>query len=321
MAQSNFNSGYGFKADNYGEGKGFGGGMGFGYGGQYGYGGDQVFFNASKDGPVAKDLGAGDDVVRVSADQGGQVRLTFTSAEVGNGNAYDSNTMMNQDGGLAVRLQLEDSAGNLTGPVSRFDDEGITFDSAKRGLTFDVRDLVSGVARGDQFEVVRLGTQQGDKLGVSDPSRSYYINAGMGDDTVTGGRANDFLVGGAGNDTLDGRRGNDMLLGGGGKDTFVFDTSLNASINVDRVLDFSVADDSFQLSKSVFMGLSEGPLAANAFALSTAAPMAEQRIIYDQGTGALSFDVDGGARDNAVNFATLVNKPADVSAMDFFVTT
>lgn len=308
MTWNTFNSGYGGKDS--------------GYSGGYGYGknGDQAYVNVSKDGPVAKDLGDGDDVVRVRADQGGQVRLTFTSAEVGNGNAYDSNTMANQDGGLAVRLQLEDGAGNLTGAVSRFDDEGITFDSARRGLTFDVRDLVSGTARGDQFEVVRLGTQQGDTLGVSNASRAYYINAGMGDDTVTGGKAQDFLVGGAGNDTLDGRRGSDMLLGGGGKDTFVFDTRLNASINVDSVLDFSVVDDTFQLDKSVFMGLPEGPLAADAFALSTADAAAEQRIIYDQGTGGLSFDVDGGARDNAVAFATLVNRPADVSAMDFFVT-
>ncbi len=308
MTWNTYNSGFGGKD----------GGFGGGYG--YGKGGDQAYVNVSKDGPVAQDLGDGDDVVRVKADQGGQVRLTFTSAEVGNGNAYDSNTMANQDGGLAVRLQLEDGAGDPTGAVSRFDDEGITFDSARRGLTFDVRDLVSGTARGDQFEVVRLGTQQNDSLGVSNPSRAYYINAGMGDDTVTGGKAQDFLVGGAGNDTLDGRRGSDSLLGGGGKDTFVFDTRLNASINVDSVLDFNAADDTFQLDKSVFMGLPEGPLAAEAFALSTADAAAEQRIIYDQGTGGLLFDADGGARDNAVAFATLVNRPADVSAMDFFVT-
>ena len=313
MTWNTYNSGYDGK-DSFFSGYGFGGGYG------YGKNGDQAYINVSKDGAVAKDLGDDSDVVRVNADQGGQVRLTFTSAEVGNGNAYDSNTMANQDGGLAVRLQLEDGAGNLTGAVSRFDDEGITFDSVRPGLTFDVRDLVSGTARGDQFEVVRLGTQQNDSLGVSNPFRAYYINAGMGDDTVTGGRAQDFLVGGAGNDTLDGRRGSDSLLGGGGKDTFVFDTRLNASINVDSVLDFSAVDVTFQLDKSVFMGLPEGPLAADAFALSTADATAEQRIIYDQGTGGLAFDVDGGARDNAVAFATLLNRPADVSAMDFFVT-
>src|SRR3712207_6990744 len=52
-----------------------------------------------------------------------QIRLTFTSAEVGNGSATDAGTMTNQDGGLAVRLQSENRAGDLTGKISRFDDE------------------------------------------------------------------------------------------------------------------------------------------------------------------------------------------------------
>ena len=58
--------------------------------------------------------------------------------------------MANQDGGLAVRAQAEDADGMLMGPVSRFDDEGITF-RATGDFTFDVRDLVSGVERGNAF--------------------------------------------------------------------------------------------------------------------------------------------------------------------------
>ena len=53
---------------------------------------------------VQRDLGDGNDTVTISAGRGvPEVRLTFTSSEVGNGNARDSNTMANQDGGLAVR--------------------------------------------------------------------------------------------------------------------------------------------------------------------------------------------------------------------------
>ncbi|MGJ3627259.1 hypothetical protein AB5I41_10500 [Sphingomonas sp. MMS24-JH45] len=55
--------------------------------------------------------------------------------------------MANQDGGLAVRVQAEDADGNLTGPVSRYDDEGITFIAGTQGITFDVRDLVGRAAR------------------------------------------------------------------------------------------------------------------------------------------------------------------------------
>jgi Ca2+-binding RTX toxin-like protein len=181
-------------------------------------GADTAVFNVTTDGADTVDLGAGSDVVSVSADAAAQVRLTFTSAQVGNGNPNDSNTMMNQDGGLAVRLQAEDGSDGLTGPVSRYDDEGITFVGGV-GVTFDVRDLVSGVQRGDQFQVVTLGTMAADTLTAVQAARPYYFNAGMGDDTITGGTANDFLVGGAGLDTLDGGAANDSYIGGGGNDT------------------------------------------------------------------------------------------------------
>jgi len=194
-----------------------------------GDGDDTAIFNVSTDGADAVNLGSGSDLVNVSAAATGQVRLTFTSAEVGNANANDAGTLANQDGGLAVRLQAEDGIGGLIGPVSRFDDEGTTFVAAA-GTTLDVRDLVSGVQRGDLFEVVSLGTSGNDTLNASQAARPYYFNAGQGNDTVTGGTANDFLVGGAGNDTLDGMGGNDSFIGGGGND-FVdggagFDTAI-----------------------------------------------------------------------------------------------
>ncbi|KQT85325.1 calcium-binding protein [Aurantimonas sp. Leaf443] len=183
-----------------------------------GAGNDVADFDVSTDGLDSVDLGADSDRVNVSSAAGGQVRLTFTSAEVGNGLAADGNTMANQDGGLAVRLSAEDGGDGLAGPVSRFDDEGVTFVAATPGLTFDVRDLVSGAARGDAFEVVTLGTSGNDTLTALDPARATYVNAGAGNDTVTGGAAADFLVGGAGDDTLNGGFGNDSFIGGGGND-------------------------------------------------------------------------------------------------------
>ena len=136
---------------------------------------DIARLNVTKDAATSQDLGEGDDtvVVKGSADQ---VRLTFTSAEVGNGNPLDSNTMLNQDGGLAVRLQAEDGADGLTGPISRFDDEGINFRSTNNS-TFDVRDLVTGAQRGDQFDVVSLGTAKDDSFDESGSREAYYTNA------------------------------------------------------------------------------------------------------------------------------------------------
>ncbi|NUB43993.1 hypothetical protein GEU84_006345 [Fertoebacter nigrum] len=201
-----------------------------------GKGSDTMFFNVVTDGADQVNLGTEDDVVNVSGPGVSQVRLMFTSSEVGNQSVNDSGLLTNQDGGLAVRLQAEDGAGMLTGATSRFDDEGISFVSTTPGMTFDVRDLVSGVARGDGFEVVQLGTVQSERLQAAAPSRSYYINAGQGNDTVTGGMANDFLVGGAGNDLLSGGQGNDSFIGGGGNDT-MFGGAGN-----DRAI-FSIATD------------------------------------------------------------------------------
>jgi Ca2+-binding RTX toxin-like protein len=284
-----------------------------------GAGSDRAIFNVSTDGADQVNLGDGSDTVSVAAGSAGQVRLTFTSSEVGNGSPNDSNTMPpNQDGGLAVRLQAEGGSDVLSGTVSRFDDEGTTFVAATPGVTFDVRDLVAGTQRGDQFEVVALGTSGGDNLTAPDAGRPSYFNAGMGNDAVTGGTAADFLVGGAGNDALNGGLGSDTHIGGAGADAFAFTTALGSS-NIDKINDFSSVDDTVQLDNAVFVGLADGPLAAEAFAFSTDIAEDDDRIIYDQSTGNLFFDADGGSRDNSVAFATLVNRPADLNSTDFLV--
>ncbi|RYI82651.1 MAG: hypothetical protein EON47_23375, partial [Acetobacteraceae bacterium] len=216
---------------------------------------------------------------------------------------------------LAVRFQMEDGADGLKGPISRFDDEGITF-KATAGSTFDVRDLVAGTQRGDQFEAVQLGTMANDVIDHSHDTEAYYVNAGMGDDAVTGGSGRDFLVGGAGNDTLTGGTGQDSLLGGGGADTFVFDS---CDTSPDSIVDFTAADDTIQLDGRVFQGLPAGVLAADSFALLSAAESADDRILYDADTGNLFFDADGGSRDDLVNFAVLTTKPVGVSAADFVI--
>jgi Ca2+-binding RTX toxin-like protein len=108
-------------------------------------GDDQAIVNYATSGADLINLGDGSDLVNVTG-PAGQVRLSFTSGEVGNGKANDAGSQANQDGRLAVRLQGEDGADSLSGDVMRFDDEGMTF-VASVGVTFDVRDLVSGVAR------------------------------------------------------------------------------------------------------------------------------------------------------------------------------
>ncbi len=204
-----------------------------------GAGDDFAFANVTTDGADTVDLGQGYDAAFITANSAGQVRVTFTSAEVGNDNPNDSNTLANQDGGLAVRLQAETAGGALTGPISRYDDEGISFVSDTAGLTFDVRDLVSGEQRGANFGVVALGTRGDDDFlpFVGREGSNYYINGGAGDDYLEGGTGNDFLVGGTGGDLLVGSRGNDTLLGGAGNDFLnggLGNDTLNGGAGIDQ---------------------------------------------------------------------------------------
>jgi Ca2+-binding RTX toxin-like protein len=134
----------------------------------------------------------------------------------------------------------------------------------------------------------------------------------------SGNTLNNVIVGTTGNNVLAGGWGNDTLTGGAGSDTFLFNTSLNRTSNVDRITDFNVAADTIRLDNAVFKGLGEGWLAAGAFHTGTAAADAQDRIIYNKTTGALSYDADGSGSGAAVHFAT-VSAGLALTNADFFV--
>ena len=124
--------------------------------------------------------------------------------------------------------------------------------------------------------------------------------------TLTGNTGKNVLNGGAGIDVLSGGAGIDTLTGGAGKDTFLFNAALNKANNIDKITDFSVKDDTIQLENDVFTALTKvGALAKGAFWIGAVAHDADDRIIYNKATGALSYDADGKGGAAAVQFATL----------------
>ncbi|QIS94618.1 matrixin family metalloprotease [Nitratireductor mangrovi] len=123
-------------------------------------------------------------------------------------------------------------------------------------------------------------------------------------DFLTGDASANRIEGLAGDDEINGKEGTDIFVGGGGDDLFIFDTALGAG-NIDAILDFVVADDMIRLASSIFTGLSAGGLTAAAFRVGAAAADADDRVIYNAGSGGLFFDVDGNGAQGQVQFASL----------------
>ena len=75
------------------------------------------------------------------------------------------------------------------------------------------------------------------------------------------------------------------------------------------------------LNKGVFAKLSVGALKAANFTANAdgLARNGNHHIIYNTKTGALLYDRDGKGGAAAVQFATLQNKPKNISATDFLV--
>lgn len=156
--------------------------------------------------------------------------------------------------------------------------------------------------------------------------RNELVTGNAGADMIRGGTGNDTFSGGAGNDTLAGGGGQDVLTGGTGADVFLFDGRVEL-INRDIIQDFSVEQgDRIQLSRSVFKAFGAadvGMLNASAFAGGYAPTDANDRILYDQGTGRLYYDVDGngtaGYDAAPMLIATLATKPVLTNASFYIV--
>jgi len=140
------------------------------------------------------------------------------------------------------------------------------------------------------------------------------ITGSSGNDTIDGGAGNDSISGGAGNDSLGGGLGSDTLTGGGGADTFYFDFAPSSS-NADTITDFKIAEGdrlAFDLEGLVARGGSTA-LASGLFESGsglTAARNASTRLVYDTATGTLYYDADGAGGSGSVKIVTLTGRPA-----------
>jgi Ca2+-binding RTX toxin-like protein len=141
-------------------------------------------------------------------------------------------------------------------------------------------------------------------------------------ENAIGGSSADVLIGNEVANTLAGGDGNDSLTGGDGADVFHFDVDPNATSNVDLLMDFATGIDKILLDADTFAGL--GSTLGGAFHAGSgvlAATEADDRILYDTGTGLLYYDADGsGTATVAVRFAQLgAGAHPALAAADFMV--
>ena len=163
---------------------------------------------------------------------------------------------------------------------------------------------------GKEDQIFIYGTDENDFLFGSEVADIF--DAGAGRDELFGRQGKDTLDGGAGRDRLDGGAQKDVLTGGADKDAFVFAAPLKKGKNLDHITDFTSGTDIIKLEREDFRGLHKGKLDKDAFVSGdhlSKAKDAQDRIVYNETTGALYFDKDGKGGAKAIEFAKLDGAP------------
>ena len=196
------------------------------------------------------------------------------------------------------------------------------------GLTTTIHNRHGGTITSDLYAIEATGKLsldnhgkiKGDILAAGSDTHDKVVNAGQIKGEVYLGDGNDTYKNAGGTaGKVHGGDGNDTLIAGPHTDKFVFDTTLNAATNVDRVKHFDPGTDKLILDQTFFPALSgPGTLASAEFHKGTGAHDTDDRIIYSGGSGALYYDPDGLGGVAKVEFAKL-DKHLHLHASDFIV--
>lgn len=227
------------------------------------------------------------------------------------------------DGGDGNDTYYVDNVGDIVKEV--YDDTlGGTADTVFSSVSYS---LLPGTAGQNGYGIENLtltgiaainGIGNGKNNTLTGNGANNTLNGGNGSDRINAGSGSDILLGGAGNDELVGQIGNDSLTGGVGQDKFTFKTK---GEGVDTITDFSVLDDTIQVSKAGFGGgLTSGAvITAAQFHIGNGAQDLSDRFIYNKNTGVLFFDADGTGALAPILFAQLSTNLALTNA-DIYVT-
>ena len=231
------------------------------------------------------------------------VTLTGTAAINATGN--DGSNVLRGNAGVNV---LSGCLGNDTYYVGAGDgvvetSTGGTADQVFTDISYALTDFVENLYATGSSAISLTGNSLANKI---------YGNGGA--NNINGGAGNDYLYGGL---------GKDVLTGSTGRDTFVLNAKLSSS-NVDKVVDFSVRDDTVWLDNAIFKRLGSGSeaspkkLSSSYFNIGSKADDRNDYLIYNNKNGYLYYDADGSGSGKAVLIATL-SKNLKLTSSDLYV--
>ena len=237
----------------------------------------------------------------------------------GTGNALANVIVGNSSNNVLTGAAGNDTLDGRAGQDrASYEDKSVSVSVTLNGATAATV-LVDGVAEDTIRNIESVSGGSGnDSLTGDAQANDLFGNAGA--DLLSGLNASDLLDGGGGNDRLSGGTGVDQLTGGAGADSFVFDAAIKPKgANRDTITDFSSVDDTILLDNAIFRKLKiDGALSSKAFFEGKKAHDGNDRIIYNEKNGALTYDKNGDDKGGAVKFAVLA-KDLDLSAADFLV--
>ncbi len=211
-----------------------------------------------------------------------------------------------------------DATGNVLANVITGNDNANLIDGR------DGADVMRGLGGNDTYVADNAGDMVDETAVGSDgidtvlASTSFVLGEGVESLTLTGTAA----INGTGNalaNTIAGNGAANILTGGAGADSFLFGAKLNKKANVDTLADFSHADDTIILDNAIFTKLKkEGVLKGKLFHEGKKAHDGNDRIIYNENNGKLTFDKNGDHKGGAMKFAALP-EDLDLNKGDFFV--
>ncbi|MGB0681988.1 MAG: Ig-like domain-containing protein [Magnetovibrionaceae bacterium] len=165
--------------------------------------------------------GSGTDKIALLGENGLITDINDVTITMTNG-SYSTGT--NEYGGTEVNF-----SNGATGTITMSDGSTVTFDGVE---SLQLNDHFN---YDDSWEHVRTVTENGGSVSGAEGDMNFFgssgndtitgggnedfVLAGAGDDTISTGSDEDHLVGGAGDDVMDSGSHNDMLIGGAGDDT------------------------------------------------------------------------------------------------------